>query len=274
MKSPTLEHPSLQQSDTSVAPAGVEFRGVTKRFHFYEHRPKSLREHFIKTAGLQSQSAAEPEFCLSDLSFTVPQGETCALVGPNGAGKSTLLRLMAGIYWPSAGEVITRGRLAAVMELGTGFHGDLTGRENVQLYWAILGLTRAELSQYYPAIVEFAGIEDFMNTPVKYYSSGMRVRLGFAVATAVRPDILLLDEVLAVGDAEFNARSLERLKDFQASGCTLVFASHDLEVAAELAMQAIWLDGGHIRAQGAAKDVITAYRGAVEPPLAAEGTVT
>ena len=155
------------------------------------------------------------------------------------------------------------------MELGAGFHSELTGRENVQLYWAILGLARAELSQCYSVIVEFAGIEDFMNTPVKYYSKGMRVRLAFAVATAVRPDVLLLDEILAVGDAEFKARSLERLKAFQASGCTLVFAAHALGVAAELATQAIWLDRGRVRAQGAAKDVIAAYEGTLQTPVVA-----
>ena len=254
--------------------AAIELRRVTKRFHIYEHRPKSLRERFVRTASRRSRSVAKPRFRLSDVSLTVRPSETWAVVGPNGAGKSTLLRLMAGIYWPSIGEVVTRGRLAAVIELGVGFHPELTGRENVRLYWSILGLARTELTSRYREIVEFAGIEDFMDTRVKYYSSGMHLRLGFAVATAVQPDILLLDEILSVGDAEFRDRSSQRLKAFQASGCTLVFAAHDLDVAADLASQAIWLDRGRVRAQGPAKDVIAAYRRTVEPPAVAEGAVT
>jgi ABC-type polysaccharide/polyol phosphate transport system ATPase subunit len=261
MTQSTLEDPNVLRSRGEGELAAIELRRVTKQFHVYEHRPKSLRERFVRTASRQSDRGGNPHFCLSDISFTVGSGESWALVGPNGAGKSTLLRLLAGIYWPSAGVVITRGRLATVMELGAGFHPELTGRENVQMYWAILGLAGSVLTQFYPGIVEFAGIGHFMDTPLKYYSSGMRVRLAFAVATAVQPDILLLDEILAVGDGEFRERSLERLRFFHAAGCTLVFAAHALAVAANLATKAIWLDQGHVRGQGAARDVIDGYQG-------------
>ena len=248
--------------------SAIEVRQVTKRFYIYEHRARSLREHFVKAAKGHPVNIREPHFCLDKVSVTIRAGETWALIGSNGAGKSTLLRLMAGIYWPTSGSVICRGRLAALIDLAAGFHPDLTGRENVYLYGSILGLSRVELSQRYGEIVEFAGIQEFMNTPVKYYSSGMRLRLGFSVAAVVRPDILLLDEILAVGDAEFRGRCIERLRDFKASGCTLVLATHDLQTAAEFATQAIWLDHGRVRVQGSADHVIAAYSSSFETSVA------
>ena len=264
MKLSTSGSPSIRASRIGSEFDAIEVRGVTKQFYIYEHRPKSLREHLVKTASRQSRGAVTPHFSLSDISFAVRPGETWAVIGPNGAGKSTLLRLMAGIYWPSAGEVVTRGRVATVIELGAGFHPELTGRENVKLYWAILGLARTELAQHYDDIVQFAGIHPFMDTPMKYYSSGMHTRLAFATATAVQSEILLLDETLAVGDAEFRERSLQRLRALQASGCTVVLSTHDLTLAAELATTAVWLDQGRVRSTGPVNDVIASYEGCTE----------
>lgn len=238
----------------------LEVRQVCKRFHIYENQASSIREVFIRTLSRRKTDVKKPEFFLQKVSISIAAGETWALIGPNGAGKSTLLRLMAGIYWPTDGEVIASGRLAALIELAAGFHPELTGMDNVYLYGSILGLTRSEISEIYGEIVEFAGIEDFMDTPVKYYSSGMRMRLGFAVATAVKPEILLLDEILAIGDAEFHHRCLERIRSFQSSGCTIVIATHDLERAEDFVTHAAWLDRGQIQKQGLAKDVISAYR--------------
>jgi ABC-type polysaccharide/polyol phosphate transport system ATPase subunit len=197
---------------------------------------------------------------LNDVSVNIGQGETWALIGPNGSGKSTLLRTIAGIYWPTKGTVTIRGRLAALIELSAGFHPELTGRENVFLYGSILGLSKDALLRYYDEIVEFAGIREFMDTPTKYYSSGMVVRLGFSTATVVQPDILLLDEIFAVGDAEFRDRCYERIRSFQKTSCTLVLATHDLEAAETFANRALWLDHGTVRIQGEAKEVIAAYR--------------
>lgn len=239
----------------------IEMREVTKRFYIYEHQVDSLRESFIRVLSSRMKDIDQSHFSLDNISLSIRSGETWALIGPNGAGKSTLLRIMAGIYWPTSGVVITRGRLAALIELTAGFHPELTGRENVYLYGAILGFSNNELSRRYGEIVQFAGIEEFMSTPVKYYSSGMRMRLGFAVSTAVEPDILLLDEVFAVGDAEFRERCLERIQSFQNSGCTLVIATHELDTALTFATRAAWIDRGCIRLQGSAEEVVAAYVG-------------
>lgn len=248
-----------KSSDWEVQDTAIQVCKVSKSFYIYEHRTWSLRELFVQALSQGAVDFGQSHFFLHDVSLTIRPGETWALVGPNGSGKSTLLRLIAGIYWPTKGFVATRGRLAALVDLTAGLHPELSGRENVYLYGAILGLSKNELSRRYMEIVEFAGIEEFMSTPVKYYSSGMRVRLGFSVATAVEPDVLLLDEVLAVGDAEFRDRCLKRIRAFQNKGCTLVIATHDLEAARDFATQAIWLDQGRVRLQGASDRVIAAY---------------
>jgi ABC-type polysaccharide/polyol phosphate transport system ATPase subunit len=251
---------SSKQSENLIDFAAISVHEVTKRFQGYDFQELSFRDLFIKSIG-QAAIQARPEvFALRDISFSISAGETWSLIGPNGAGKSTLLRLLAGIYRPSTGRIKTRGRLAALIELGVGFHPDLTGRENIFLYGNMLGMKNAELHRLFPDMVEFSGVRDFINTPVKYYSSGMRMRLGFSVATAVKPEILLLDEVFAVGDAEFYARCLERIKAFQNHGCTLVIATHDLTMAHTLASKCIWIDSGCIRLQGPAKTVIEAYQ--------------
>jgi ABC-type polysaccharide/polyol phosphate transport system ATPase subunit len=253
-----------QRYSYAAGDPAIEVRDVTKSFYVFEHRVSSLRALFVRALGRRIANSCKATFCLQDLSLTIGQGETWALIGPNGAGKSTLLRLMAGIYWPTNGIVITRGRMAALIELTAGFHPELTGQENVYLYGSILGLSRGELAQRYEEIVEFAGIEEFMNTPVKYYSSGMIVRLGFSTATIFQPDILLLDEVFAVGDAQFRDRCYERIRSFQETGCTLVLATHNLETTATFASQAAWIDHGRVRMQGEAKEVVYSYKASLE----------
>jgi ABC-type polysaccharide/polyol phosphate transport system ATPase subunit len=237
----------------------IELVDVSKRFHFYEHRTWSLRELFVRTISGRYHPREDSHFSIQNISLSIAQGETWALIGPNGAGKSTLLRLMAGIYWPTSGTVRTQGRLAALVELAAGFHPELTGSENVYLYGALLGLNKEELTKRYCEISAFAGIQEFMDTPVKYYSSGMRIRLGFSVATSLEPDILLLDEILAVGDVAFQEKCMERLRAFQNAGCTLIVATHDLETARTFSAKALWVDQGRICLQGSAEQVVREY---------------
>lgn len=237
----------------------VSCRGVAKRFFLYEHRTVSVRELFIRTVLRRPIHVKQAYFSLSDFNLEVRCGEAIALVGPNGSGKSTMLRMIAGIYPVSEGVLETNGRIAAVIELGAGFHGELTGTENVALYGAALGLKRAELEARFEEVVAFANIGDFINTPVKYYSSGMMARLAFSVAVCVEPDILLLDEVLAVGDASFRERCLERIRSFSARGGTLIVVSHDLGTVRDLCTRAVWMEAGRIRMQGEVNAVLDDY---------------
>jgi ABC-type polysaccharide/polyol phosphate transport system ATPase subunit len=249
----------------------VSCRSVVKRFYRYEHRTRSLRELFIRAVLRRPIHVRRAQFTLRGLDLAVHRGEAVALVGRNGSGKSTALRLIAGIYAPSEGVIVTHGRLAAVIELGVGFHPELTGRENVVLYAAVMGFTRAEIVERYDDIVAFAEIGDFIDEPVKYYSSGMQARLAFSVAACVRPDILLLDEVLAVGDQSFRERCLTRLREFLAAHGTLVVVSHDLDSIRELCTRVVWLDNGQVRLDGAVEDVLGAYESEVERGVRREG---
>ena len=234
-------------------------RGVVKRFYHYEHRTTSLREAFIRGVLRRPIHVRRAEFTLADFSLTVARGESVALVGSNGSGKSTALRLIAGIYAPSEGVVETRGRVGAVIELGVGFNPELTGAENVVLYASVMGLTQREIAARYPGIVAFAEIGDYINEPVKYYSSGMSARLAFSVAVSIEPDILLLDEVLAVGDQRFRERCLDRLRAFRARGGTLIVVSHDHATVRELCTRGVWLERGRVRADGEINAVLDAY---------------
>jgi ABC-type polysaccharide/polyol phosphate transport system ATPase subunit len=238
----------------------VVLRGVSKRFYFYEHRTSSLREWFIRRVLRRPIHVGRAAFTLHDVDLTVGRGEAVALLGRNGSGKSTVLRLIAGIYQTSSGTVRTEGRITAVIELGAGFHPELTGAENIALYAAVLGLTRRELAEHYDEIVEFAAIPDLPDTPLKYYSSGMEARLAFSVAVCLQPDILLLDEVLAVGDQAFRERCLQRLRQHHARGGTLVLVSHELEQLRELCTRAVWLDQGRILMDGPIDMVLERYR--------------
>lgn len=204
---------------------------------------------------------ASGEFwALRDVTFEVERGETLGVIGRNGAGKSTLLKLLSGITTPTEGEITIAGRLSALIEVGSGFHPELTGRENVFLSGAILGMRRRDIAARMDSIADFSGIGAFLDTPVKHYSSGMYVRLGFSIAAHLEPDVLLVDEVLAVGDAEFQARCVQRVQDLKRRGTTILVVSHDLGAVEQLADRAILFDAGRIAAQGPVSAVVAAYQ--------------
>lgn len=197
---------------------------------------------------------------LTDVTFQVAPGEAVGIIGPNGSGKSTLLKLLAGILQPTSGSLSVRGRLAALLELGAGFHPEISGRENVEISGLLLGLTRRQIAARFDEIVRFAEIEEFLEAPVKTYSSGMAVRLGFSIAAHCDPDVLLVDEVLAVGDEAFARRSLEKFAEFERAGKTIVLVSHDLALVEERCRRALWLDRGRLAADGPAGETVALYR--------------
>lgn len=237
----------------------IDCAHVSKRFYIYERRDASLRHLFIQAVRRHPAPANRAYFAITDFNLQVRRGESVAILGHNGSGKSTVLRLIAGIYDPTTGSRRTYGRVATVIELGAGFHPELTGSENIRLYGAILGLSRKELAARHEAVVAFADIGNFVDTPVKYYSSGMQARLAFAVAVCVEHEILLLDEVLAVGDEAFRRKCLDHLKSYHDRGGTLVIASHDLDTVRSLCARAVWMQNGHIVMTGDVDRVAAAY---------------
>jgi ABC-type polysaccharide/polyol phosphate transport system ATPase subunit len=209
----------------------------------------------------RSFSRRSPEmWAVRDVSFDVRQGEALGIVGHNGAGKTTILKLLSGITTPTRGQITIRGRLAALVEVGSGFHPELTGRENVYLLGAMLGMRRSEIARKMESIVEFSGVSKYIDVPVKRYSSGMYVRLGFSIAAHLDPDILLLDEVLAVGDLAFQSKCLERIAELRKSGRTIIFVSHDLAAVYRVCDRAVLLDHGHVVMEGAPRPVIDEYQ--------------
>ncbi|HBH45843.1 MAG TPA: ABC transporter ATP-binding protein [Candidatus Jacksonbacteria bacterium] len=199
-------------------------------------------------------------WALQDISFEVKEGEVIGIIGSNGAGKSTLLKILTGITEPTAGTALIKGRVGSLLEVGTGFHPELTGRENIYLNGAILGMPRSEIRRKFDQIVDFAGVEQFIDTPVKRFSSGMQVRLAFAVAAHLEPEILLIDEVLAVGDAAFQKKSLAKMEEVtQKQGRTILFVSHNMEAIQNLCETCVWLDNGQVKMIGQTKQVIEAY---------------
>jgi ABC-type polysaccharide/polyol phosphate transport system ATPase subunit len=241
----------------------VECRDLVKHFYRYQHRTRTMREFFIRTVLQRPIHVRHAEFALEDFNLSVQRGESVALVGSNGSGKSTVLRLIAGIYTPTRGTVTIRGQVSAIVDLGVGFHPELTGLENITQYAAICGLSQRQARSRVDAIVHFAGIGDFVSEPVKYYSSGMLARLAFATAThCVDPDILLIDEVLAVGDHEFQQRCIQYLHDFRSSGGTLLLVSHGDELLRELCDRGIWVERGRVRMQASIDEVLQTYAAA------------
>jgi len=235
----------------------IQFQGVTKSFH--RHTGRLLLRHRL-AAWLRGQRG-ERFYALKNLSFELEQGEGLAVIGPNGAGKSTLLGLVAGLATPDTGTVTVNGRIAALLELGSGFHPDLTGAENVRVNASLIGLSRRRTAELFDQIVEFAGIGDFMGEPLRTYSTGMIMRLAFSVAINMDPEILLIDEVLAVGDQAFQAKCTERIHRFRHAGKTLLCVSHATGMVQELCDRAIWLDRGELMMSGRIRDVIAAYEG-------------
>lgn len=201
----------------------------------------------------------EQFWALRDVSFDVPQGRTVGIIGNNGSGKSTALKIMTGIIRPTSGSARVNGRVSALLELGAGFHPDLTGRENVFLNGTILGMRQSEMRGRFDEIVEFSGLSQFIDMPVKHYSSGMYMRLAFAVATSVEPDILLVDEVLAVGDTSFQKKCFDRIRSFQKAGRSIILVSHDLATVTEVCSSALWLHAGGVRGHGPANQVVSDY---------------
>lgn len=238
----------------------IDIQDVSKRFVI--RKEKSLKERLVNFG--RSNLHKEDFWALRDVSLQIESGTTVGLIGPNGSGKSTLLKTIGGIIQPTTGSVHLRGRLAALLELGAGFHPDLTGRENVYLNASILGLSRAETDRHFDAIVDFSGIEAFIDTQVKFYSSGMYVRLAFAVAVHVDPDILLVDEVLAVGDEPFQRKCLERIRSFQHDGRTIIMVTHSLDQVAEFCDRAVVLESGNLVVDGPPRDALKALRAEFE----------
>ena len=236
----------------------IEIDGVTKEFTL-RHR-RSLKE--LAVAAVRKQDLGINTFkALDDVAFDVHQGETVALLGFNGSGKSTLLKLISGVLRPDGGRIRTRGRVAGLIEVGAGFHPDLTGRENVFLNGAILGMTKKQIEDAYDSIVDFSEIPDFMDTEVKFYSSGMFLRLAFAVAVHSDPEVFLIDEILAVGDEPFQRKCLDEIRGLSDQGKTLVIVSHDLNMVSDLCERGVLLDKGVKVADGPSKDVVRRMRG-------------
>ena len=233
------------------------FDNISKRFILRKEKPRSFQE--VVVGLIRKRRPPEEFWALQDVSFEVQHGEAMGLIGPNGAGKSTVLKLISRIIEPTSGHIEVNGRVAALLELGAGFHPDLTGRENIFLNGSILGLSRQEIKKRFERIVEFSGIEHFVDVPVRHYSSGMQVRLGFSIATAVDPDILLIDEVLAVGDQAFQARCLQRIEEMRRKGTTLLFVSHNANLVRRLCNRTVRLENGRIHSQGDTGEVITGY---------------
>lgn len=237
----------------------VSVEHVSKKFRLYHERNQSL-----KSAIMRGRRSVHDDFwALHDVSFEVPEGSTFGLIGSNGSGKSTLLKVLSKIYYPDEGRITTNGKVAALLEVGSGFHPELTGRENIYLNGSILGMSKKYIDAKYESIVDFSGVEEFIDQPVKNYSSGMYVRLGFSVAIHVDPEILIVDEVLAVGDAEFQAKCRQKFIDFKAEGRTVILVSHSMDTVKDMCDHAAWLNKGRLEAAGEAQVAIAAYEASI-----------
>ncbi|WP_213201790.1 MULTISPECIES: ABC transporter ATP-binding protein [Curtobacterium] len=235
--------------------AAVTVDHVSKRFRMYSERNDSLKSMVMRG----KKSVHEDFWALKDVSFEVPQGKTFGLIGKNGSGKSTLLKCLAKILWPEEGSITARGKQASLLEVGSGFHPELSGRENVFLNGSILGMSRKEVTRKFDDIVSFSGVGHFIDQPVKNYSSGMYVRLGFSVAVAVTPDVLVVDEVLAVGDATFQKRCRTKFKEMKDEGRTVILVSHSMSTVKDMCDEVAWLNEGELKMIGKTNDVVKAY---------------
>jgi ABC-type polysaccharide/polyol phosphate transport system ATPase subunit len=244
----------------------VRVENVTQRFRVIHERPDTLRELFSKF--LRKGVSYHNLDAVKDLSLEVPRGQMLGLIGRNGSGKSTLLKIVAGVYRPTSGRVHVEGSIAPLIELGAGFHHELTGRENILLNGLLMGYSKEEMKEREQSIIDFAEIGDFIDAPIKQYSSGMHTRLAFAVATEVDPQVLILDEILAVGDAAFQEKCFARIQDFRKSGKTILFVSHSMDPVIQYCDRAILLEKGSIVADGDPAEVAEFYQNLVTPELA------
>lgn len=236
----------------------VIVEGLGKQYRrYHQDRPWTLQEVFQR--GFHRMKPAEYFWALREVTMAVAPGRTVGIIGGNGAGKSTLLRLIGGVGRPDEGRVAVHGAVDALLDLGAGFHPDLTGRENVFISGVINGLTRREVANYFDSIVGFAELSEFIDSPLRTYSTGMQMRLAFAVATHTHPQVLLIDEVLAVGDFAFQRKCLERITQFRAEGCTIILVSHDTSLVAKMCDEALWLHAGRVIAHGPAYEVAARY---------------
>ena len=234
----------------------VRINDVNKRFRLYHERNQSL-----KSAILRGRTSKHEDFwALKDISFDVIEGQTHGLIGSNGSGKSTLLKCLAKIYWPTSGTIEYRGRMASLLEVGSGFHLELSGRENIYLNGSILGMSKKEIDSKFEEIVDFSGVERFLDQPVKNYSSGMYVRLGFSIAINVDPDILVVDEVLSVGDEEFQRKSFQKFLEFKKRGKTVILVTHTMPVVEDICDSVTWINGGVMMQTGPAAQVVKNYQ--------------
>lgn len=237
----------------------IEVSNVTKTFTMHADRRDTFKERFVR-----GRSQHKQEFrALDSVSFKIKKGTTFGLIGHNGSGKSTMLKMLAGVYRPTDGEIMVSDKVDALLELGAGFHGELTGRENIYLNGAILGRSRKQIEESIDWIIDYADIGHFIDEPVKVYSSGMTVRLGFAVAVAIRPTILIVDEIIAVGDEEFQRKCFDYMRELRHSGTTIALVTHSLSLAQEMCDEVVWLDHGKVKQVGPADDVVSAYLRAV-----------
>jgi ABC-2 type transport system ATP-binding protein len=240
-------------------PGSIDIRNVSKRFRMFHDRPKSFKEKFIKF-GRQTH---EDFWALTDVTLDVKEGETVGLLGHNGSGKSTLLKCVSGVMRPTTGSIHKQGRTAALLELGSGFHPELTGRENIFLNGSIVGLKRTDIERIFDDVVDFAEIGPFIDNQVKHYSSGMYARLAFALAVNVEPEVMLIDEVLAVGDESFQKKCLDRIKDFQKEGRTILVVTHNADLTRKICDRVAVLDQGKLIAFGSPSDSVIAFRDAL-----------
>ncbi len=247
-------------SSSSVA---IRLENVTQRFRVIQERPDTLRELF--STFFRHKSSYHDFEAVKNASFEVPRGQMLGLIGRNGSGKSTLLKIVSGVYRPSAGTVHVEGSLAPLIELGAGFHHELTGRENILLNGLLMGYSKHEMLEREQRIIDFAEIGDFIDSPVKQYSSGMYMRLAFSVATEVDPQILLIDEILSVGDAGFQDRCFDRIRNFRRAGKTILMVTHNMDQVSRHCDRAILLDKGSMLADGLPEDVIEVYKGLLTP---------
>lgn len=240
----------------------IDVRDVTIRFNLATEKVDNLKEYFIKL--VKKELLFQEFLAVKDASFQVKRGEAWALVGSNGSGKSTLLKAICGVLKPYKGEVVVNGIISPLLELGAGFDMNLTARENIYLNGTVLGHSKKYIQEHFDEIVAFAELEDFLDSPIKNFSSGMRARLGFAVATIVHPDILIVDEILAVGDYAFQQKCMKRMNEMLSGGTTLLFVSHSLDQVRSLCQHAVWIDKGTIRKIGEVTEVCDAYIGSAQ----------